>query len=410
VTRTPDALAVICEQDAVTYAELNCRANRLAHHLRSLGVGPDVRVGICVERSLDMVVGMFGVLKAGGAYVPLDPSYPAERLAYMLADSAPVAVLTQATLRDRIQYEGVPILELDAQPLAWAERPATNPALGALTPAHLTCVIYTSGSTGRPKGVMFAHRGLCNLVSARIPYFAPGPDSRMMQAASFSFDACVFESSMALFRGAVLCIIPGETRMIADSLARTVDRYQITHAVLSQSLLASLPEPARLRSIRSLITTGEAPTTALIDRWRRDRQLINGYGPTESTITTTLYAYPDGQISPTCIGGPIANLRVYVLDSEGAPVPVGVAGEMYIGGAGVARGYLGRPALTAERFVPDPFGHVPGARLYRTGDLGCRRARSRGAGSRGRAGRQTAGGVRGWRRDAGRRGAACAPR
>ncbi len=374
VTRASDAIAVISEPDAVTYAELNARANRLAHYLRSLGVGPDVRVGIYVERGLDMVVGMLAVLKAGGAYVPLDPGYPAERLAYMLADSAPVAVLTQSKLRDRIQDAGVPILELDAQPLAWADRPATNPALGALTPAHLTCVIYTSGSTGRPKGVMFAHSGLCNLVSARIPFFAPGPGSRMMQAASFSFDACVFESSMALYHGAVLCIIPGETRMIADSLARTVDRYQITHAVLSQSLLASLPEAARLSSIRSLITTGEAPTTALIDRWRRDRQLINGYGPTESTITTTLYAYPDGQISPTCIGGPIANLRVYVLDRDGAPVPVGVAGEMYIGGAGVARGYLGRAALTAERFVPDPYGGVPGARLYRTGDLGCRRS------------------------------------
>jgi amino acid adenylation domain-containing protein len=371
VARTPDAMAVICEQSYVTYTELNGQANRLAHYLRSLGVGPDVRVGICVERGVDMVVGMLGVLKAGGAYVPLDPNYPAERLAYMLADSAPAAVLTQATLRDRIQCEGVPVLELDAQPLAWADRPATNPAPGALTAAHLTCVIYTSGSTGRPKGVMFAHRGLCNLVSARIPYFALTPDSRMMQAASFSFDACVFESSMALFRGGVLCIIHGETRMIADSLASSVDQYQITHAVLPLSLLSALPEPARLSSIRSLITTGEAPTTAVIDRWRRGRQLVNGYGPTESTITTTLYPYPDGQTSPTCIGGPIANLRVYVLDSEGAPVPVGVAGEMYIGGAGVARGYLGRPALTAERFVPDPYGGVPGARLYRTGDLGC---------------------------------------
>ena len=370
VNRTPDATAVICDEASITYAELNRQANQLAHHLRSLGVGPDVRVGICVERSVEMVVGMLGVLKAGGAYVPLDPSYPAERLGYMLVDSAPAAVLTQTHLRDRITDQGVPVLELDIRPPAWADRPSTDPTLGALTAAHLTCVIYTSGSTGRPKGVMFAHRGLCNLVTARLPEFELGPDSRMMQFASFSFDACVFESAMALFRGAALCIVHEDARILGDSLASMVDRHQITHAVFPQSLLAALPETSRLSSIRSLITTGEAPTTALLDRWRRDRQLVNGYGPTESTITTTLFSYPDGQISPTCVGAPIANIRVYVLDENGAPAPVGVAGELHIGGAGVARGYLGRPALTADRFVPDAYGGQAGARLYRTGDLG----------------------------------------
>jgi len=369
VARAPEAMAVVFEGEHVTYGDLNRRANRLAHHLRALGVGPDVRVAICVERSLAMVVGLLGVLKAGGAYVPLDPNYPAERLAYMLSDSAPVAVLTQRDLRERIALAGVPVLELDATAPAWTARSSTNPARGALTPAHLTCVIYTSGSTGRPKGVMFAHRGLTNLVTMRLRDFEPGPDSRVMQFASFSFDACVFEVAMTLFRGAVLCL-PNETRVVGDTLARLAEQHRITHAVLPQSLLAALPDSATLRSIRSLITTGEAPTTTLIDRWRKDRQLINGYGPTETTICATVYAYPAGAVSPTCIGTPIANTRVYVLDEDGAPVPVGVAGELYLGGVNVARGYLGRPSLTAERFVADPYGGEPGARLYRTGDLG----------------------------------------
>ncbi|CAA9320056.1 MAG: Polyketide synthase modules and related proteins, partial [uncultured Gemmatimonadetes bacterium] len=370
VERTPDAVAVAFDGEVLSYAGLNRRANRLAHHLRRLGVGPDARVAICVERSLELVVGVLGVLKAGGAYVPLDPGYPAERLRYMLHDSAPRVVLSQASI---IAGAGtllggidVPVLALDAP--EWREQAATNPERGELGPAHLAYLIYTSGSTGAPKGVMATHGGLCNLVCCEIPGFGLGPDARFLQFASFSFDGCAFEIFRALCRGASLHLTARENVLTGEALGRTVKRYGITHAVLPPAVLDAMPEGESLDSVRALAVAGDAVRESLVRRWAPGRRLLNAYGPSENTVAAAVQECRPGERGDPAIGRPIANTRSYVLDAEGEPVPVGVAGELYIGGAGVVRGYLGRPDLTAQRFVADGLSGEPGARLYRTGD------------------------------------------
>ena len=374
--RAPGAVAVVCGGTELTYAELNERANRLAHHLRARGVGPDARVAVCVERSPEMVVGVLGVLKAGGAYVPLDPGYPPERLRHMLADSAPGVVLTQTSIaaaRDGL-FGGVDaeVLALDAP--AWEERAATNPERAGLTPGHLAYVIYTSGSTGTPKGVMVAHRNVANLVAAQARALGVDETSRVLQFASFSFDACVFEMVMALCQGASLHVPPGGDLLAGEALERAVTEGRITHATLPPAVLPTLPESAALASVETMVLAGEAVPAAAVQRWAGGRRLLNAYGPTEAAVWTTVHPCRADESGNPPIGRPIANARVYLLDPAGEPVPVGVAGELYVGGAGVARGYLGRPELTAERFVADPFGGEPGARLYRTGDLGRWRA------------------------------------
>ncbi|HEX6913075.1 MAG TPA: amino acid adenylation domain-containing protein, partial [Longimicrobium sp.] len=376
VRRAPDATAVVFAGTSLTYAELNARANRLAHHLRGLGVGPHARVAICVERSPEMVVGVLGVLKAGGAWVPLDPAYPAERLRYMLEDGAPGVVLTQASIAaarpELFAGLGAEVLCLDAP--VWGDAPDTDPARGGLTPDDLAYVIYTSGSTGRPKGVMVAHRNAANLVAAQALTLGVRPESRVLQFASFSFDASVFEMVMALCQGASLHVPVGGDLLAGEALERVVDEGRITHVTLPPAVLPTLSGDAAFASVETMVLAGEAVPAAAVQRWAGRTRLLNAYGPTEAAVWSTVHHCRADERGNPPIGRPIANTRVYVLDEAGEPAPVGVPGELYIGGAGVARGYLGRPELTAERFVADPFGDRPGARLYRTGDLARRRA------------------------------------
>ena len=366
--RVPDALALACGGVRLSYAELNARANRLAHHLRSRGVGPDARVAISLERGAGMVVALLAVLKAGGAYVPLDPEYPAERLRWMLEDSAPALLLTTGELAARFADAGVPLLDL-ADEGAWAGAPSTDPERGGLRPEHAAYVIYTSGSTGRPKGAMIQHRNVCGMVAAQERSLPLEPGSRVLQFASFSFDGSVYEVFLALARGASLHLPEHPGPLAGDELVRTVADAGVTHAILPPAVLAALPDDERLPSIHTLIVSGDAPPVELMARWSRGRRLINGYGPTEATVCTTLHDYVRGSASAPPIGRPVANVRVYLLDAAGEPVPLGATGELHVGGATVGRGYWRRAALTAERFVPDPFGREPGARLYRTGDL-----------------------------------------
>jgi amino acid adenylation domain-containing protein len=373
--RRPEAVALVLDQTALSYGELNRRANQLAHYLRKQGVGPEKRVAISVERSLEMVIGLLAVLKAGGAYVPLDPDYPQERLRWMMQDSEPSLLLTQRHLRERIACwtEDVPVIELEQSEL-WAGEKESNlegQEVG-VTPGHLAYVIYTSGSTGVPKGVMVEHRGVCNLEAAQGRCFRVEGESRVLQFASFSFDASVWEIFITLSQGGALYLASPEVVLAGEKLAETIAENQITHVTLPPAVLSVLPEQADLSSVRVLVTAGEALSGGLAKQWGQGRCLINAYGPTEATVCATAHECREEEEGNPTIGQPIGNMRVYILDASGEPVPIGVGGELYIGGVGVARGYLNRPELTAERFVPDPFVAEAGARMYRTGDVGRR--------------------------------------
>jgi amino acid adenylation domain-containing protein len=377
VERTPGAVALVCENEEVTYAELNARANRLAHHLAGLGAGPDVRVGICLERGTGMVVAVLATLKAGGAYVPLDPEYPEERLGYMLRDSAPVVLLTQRSLSARFDGSGVPVEVLDGDASAWAGQPDSNPARGALTPENLAYVIYTSGSTGQPKGVMNRHRGVINLLAWGQRHWELGAGDAVLQRTSLSFDVSVRELFSPLLAGARLVLVrPGGQRDV-DYLVELVRRREVSTLVLTPSQMQAFLEHPGLEgcsSLRRIVLGGESIPAGMVAELRArlpGARLYVEYGPTEASVTSTArICGADGEAPGAAIGKPISNTRVYLLDARGELVPAGVAGELYVGGAGVARGYLGRPQLTAERFVADPFSADPGARLYRTGDLG----------------------------------------
>ncbi|HET7232689.1 MAG TPA: amino acid adenylation domain-containing protein, partial [Longimicrobium sp.] len=363
--RTPDAAAVSFAGEALTYAALDHAANRLANHLRRRGVRPETRVGICLERGTELAVAILAVLKAGGAWVPLDPAYPAERLAYMLADSGAPLLLTRLPLPEGLAPDAVEVVCLDADRERIEAESARAPAAGVL-PENLAYVIYTSGSTGTPKGVMVPHRGVPNLAYAQARRFGIDGTSRVLQFASLSFDAAVAELFDALLAGATLVMAPREALLPGPGLLETLRRGRVTVATLPPSVLAILP-PDDLPELRTVVSAGEAVDAATVARWSEGRVFVNAYGPTEATVCATSAACEADGRAPA-IGRALENVRVYVLDAAGRPAPVGVPGELYVGGMGVARGYLGRPGLTAERFVPDAFGGETGARLYRTGD------------------------------------------
>ncbi|HEY7770868.1 amino acid adenylation domain-containing protein, partial [Longimicrobium sp.] len=375
--RTPGAVAVVFEDQQVTYAELNARANRLAHHLRALGAGAGARVGICVERSVEMVVGLLAILKAGGAYVPLDASYPVARLRDMVEDSAPAVLLTHpplaATAAELSAGFAMPVLDLAADE-AWAVDPATNPGRDGVGPGSLAHVLFTSGSTGRPKGVMLEHGSLVNRLAWMQDRYGMQPHEALLQKTPFSFDVSFWEFFWPLMVGARLVMArPGGHRDPAY-LAETIRREGITVAHFVPSMLQLFlehPDAARCTGLLRVPVSGEAVSAALVRQFHERLPrvgLFNQYGPTESGEVTEWACDPGAE--RVSIGRAIHNSAVYVLDRAGEPAPVGVAGELFIGGVAVARGYLGRPRLTAERFVPDPFGE-PGARMYRSGDL-CR--------------------------------------
>ncbi|HEX2094410.1 MAG TPA: amino acid adenylation domain-containing protein, partial [Longimicrobiaceae bacterium] len=373
--RTPDAVAVVYEGEALTYSELNQRANRLAHYLAGRGVGPDVRVGLCLERSLEMVVGVLAVLKAGGAYVALDPEYPEDRLRHMLADSEPAVLLAHCVLAARFAGMHVPVVALDRDASSWATLPGTNPHHPTLGPDHLVYVIYTSGSTGRPKGVMNVHRNVVNRITGIQASWKLGAHESVLQNASLSFDVSAYEIFWPLMMGARVVMTRPEGHKDPDYLVQTIRRNGVGTASFVPSMLRIFLEHPEVESCTSLARVpcgGEALPGVLVQRFYQrlpNARLFNRYGPSEAaTAVTECSRAADETRASVPIGRPMPNARVYVLDRAGEPVPPGVAGELYVGGAGVGRGYLARPELTAERFVADPFGGEPGARLYRTGD------------------------------------------
>ncbi|HEU0298389.1 MAG TPA: amino acid adenylation domain-containing protein, partial [Longimicrobium sp.] len=369
--RTPDAVAVAQGDVALTYAELNARANRLARHLAKRGVGPDVRVGLCLERTPELVVGLMAILKAGGAYVPLDPEYPEERLRYMLADSRPAALLTQASLAGRFAEAQVPLVAVDADASAWADEPETDPEPGALTPDHLVYVIYTSGSTGQPKGTEVPHRAIPGFFRG-VDYVRFDAGEVLLQHSSVSWDALTLELFPAILTGGRCVLYPGWTHDPA-ALAREIRAHGVTTMWISAALFNLIldTEPEMLAGVRQVMVGGEAVSAAHVRRALElypGLRLVNGYGPSECTVFASCQVIaPDFDAPTVPIGRPVGDRRIYLLDRRMEPVPPGCVGELYVGGPAVARGYRGRPALTAERFVPDPFG-APGARLYRSGD------------------------------------------
>ncbi|MCH5537637.1 amino acid adenylation domain-containing protein, partial [Pseudomonas syringae pv. syringae] len=381
VAQQPDAPAVVDETASLTYGELNARANRLAHYLIGLGIQPDDRVAICAQRSLEMVVGLLGILKAGGAYVPLDPGYPPERLRYMLEDSAPVAVLVQEALQECLPAVNVPQVVLDSVDLSSGTGglPCGNPDLDALglTSRMPAYVMYTSGSSGVPKGVLIEHRSVLRLVINN-PYARITTEDCVAHGANTAFDASTWEIWSALLNGAKLLVVSQATLLNPARLNHVLIEGGVTALWLTAGLFNEYVDvlAVAFSKLRYLLVGGDVldpvSVAKVLSRAHRPRHLINGYGPTETTTfasTYEIHALSDNSRSIP-IGRPIGNTRIYLLDAHGQPVPIGVSGEIHIGGAGVARGYLNLPELTAERFLDDPFSAEPAARMYRSGDLG----------------------------------------
>ncbi|MFH8447677.1 amino acid adenylation domain-containing protein [Streptomyces fungicidicus] len=363
--RTPDATAVEHLGQRLTYAELNERAEQLARRLRRLGVGPETVVGICAERGPDLVRAALGVLRSGGAFLPLDPKLPTERLAFMAQDSGMRVLLTQRPLAGTVPFDG-PVVHLDA-PAEHQEPVPGSPEADADTLAY---VIYTSGSTGTPKGVAIPHRGLSNMLEGQRDLVDATPEDRVLQFASFGFDASILELTWSLSNGGCLVTAPADDLRPGPDLARTLRETRVTAAMLPPSALAVLGEDA-FPGLKVLQVAGEACPAELADVWSRGRRFQNVYGLTETSVWSLAAELQPGQGRPP-VGTPMRNTRVHVLDDDLQPVPAGAPGEIFLGGDAVGRGYLGRPALTAATYVPDPYG-APGDRLCRTGDLGTHR-------------------------------------
>jgi amino acid adenylation domain-containing protein/non-ribosomal peptide synthase protein (TIGR01720 family) len=372
--RTPDAVAVTFGGGRMTYGELDAWSNRLARHLRRLGVGPEVRVGLCLERGLEMMPAILGVMKAGGAYVPVDPAHPAERIGYVLADSGVAVLLTQERLRNRLFVrDGVEVIAVDA---AWKQiaTESAEPVESGITAENLAYVIYTSGSTGRPKGVAMHHRGVSNYIAWGVEAYGADAGSGAPVFSSMAVDLTI-TNLLPLFCGHTAHFLPEDNALEALAQAlREGPRYGLIKITPTHlSLLTPLLTPEQAQNAAATLVIGADFLPAEPTVWWQENapgvRLMNEYGPTETVVGCSAYVLPNGvhRHGPVPVGGPIANLTFYVLDAHLQPAPIGVAGELYIGGAGVARGYLGRPGLTAEKFIPDPFGPA-GERVYRTGD------------------------------------------
>lgn len=382
VARTPDAVAVVFEGDQLTYQQLNNKSNQLAHHLRGFGVGREVMVGLLLERSLEIVIGILGVLKAGGAYVPLDPDYPAERIGYMLEDTGVRILLTQSHLIHHLNaieaWESISsklkIINLNAD---WDEidQGRTVDLENDLSLRDLAYTIYTSGSTGRPKGVMNEHRGIYNRLTWMLDILPIGQEDRVLQKTPYSFDVSIWEFFWPLLSGARLIIAKPGGHKDSEYLVDLIVEQGITATHFVPSMLQVFLFNDRVedcRSLKRVLCSGEALPFHLQERFysRLDADLFNLYGPTEAAIEVTFWACKrDGNLSTVPIGRPISNTQIHMLDAELKPVPDGEPGELHIGGIQVARGYLNLLELTAEKFIPDPFSMEPGARLYKTGDL-----------------------------------------
>ena len=386
VKRTPNAVAVVFQNEQLTYSQLNQQANQLAHYLQSLGVTAETLVGICIEKSLEAIVGLWGILKAGGAYVPLDPAYPEERLAYIVEDANISVLLTKTKWKQKLPQNRAKVINLDIARSKIATYSTKNPGVST-TDENLAYIIYTSGSTGKPKGVMITHQGFSSFTQTTIQAYEIVPSDRLLQFASISFDVAVEEIFPSLCAGATIVLRSAE--MVADvqTFFQTCENlklsvlnlptaywHQLTAELIAKNV--SLPE-----SLRLVIIGSEAVLLEPVKSWQeyvnrsgrsQSLQLINSYGPTETTVSATMYRIPadtstiSGEVP---IGRPLAHLQTYILDRDRQPVPIGVTGELYIGGASLARGYLNRPDLTAEKFITDPFSDSPDARLYQTGDL-----------------------------------------
>ncbi|MFE9878784.1 amino acid adenylation domain-containing protein [Streptomyces sp. NPDC005784] len=365
VAATPEATAVEFGDQRLSYRELDDRSARLAAELIRRGAGRDTVVGVAASPSLHLPSAVLGILRAGAAWLPLDPAYPADRLRYMIADSGIRLLVADADTARDPAYDGLETISPDVGPAA-PKTPAAGQPWPRPTPDQLAYVIYTSGSTGRPKGVALTHRGLAGLARAQVDTFGVGPDDRVLQFAPTSFDASVFEMAMALYASATLVLAPREDIAPGPGLADFLCDRRITHLTLPPSVLATLPETT-LDDLAVLVCAGEALPEHLVEQWLPGRRMFNAYGPTETTVWATVAELTPGGGKPS-IGTAIRGARTLVVDASLRPVPPGTAGELLIGGPGVARGYLGRPGLTAERFVPDPGPAEPGARLYRTGD------------------------------------------